>query len=354
MERDGAWIHSMGMTTPVGLRAAASATAIRAGISRLREHDFINRQGRPMILASLPDEVLPALVPELAAQHSLTSRQARMLRLATHALQEAAAPLKEEPLPLLLASPEPTPGRQGPLDAQFLQRLSLQTGIRFAAGTSRLSARGRAAGLELLKPALALLQSRTARAVLVGGVDSHVDAGVLGILDQEGRVHAEEVLDGFVPGEGAGFLLLSAQKILPNSRAIAHVSAPGLGEEQGHRYSEQPYLGDGLADAVRAAVEGASGLPIRTVFASLNGESFGAKEWGVAFIRNREALHPELRMEHPADCFGDLGAATGPVLVGLAALGLKRGHLPGPCLAWCSSETAPRAATLVSRGPMPS
>ncbi|WP_140862165.1 hypothetical protein [Myxococcus xanthus] len=124
MEHGGAWIHAVGMTTPVGLRAAASATAIRAGISRLREHDFINRQGRPMILASLPDEALPSLVPELAAQHSLTSRQARMLRLATHALQEAADLIKEEPLPLLLASPEPRapsplPGGQGPWMTNF-------------------------------------------------------------------------------------------------------------------------------------------------------------------------------------------------------------------------------------------
>ncbi|MFP2962241.1 beta-ketoacyl synthase N-terminal-like domain-containing protein [Myxococcus sp. 1LA] len=244
-----------------------------------------------MILAALADVDLPPLASPLAGRHDLTSRQLRMPA-------------------------------------------------------------GRAGTLALLGLAMELLSSRKANSVLVGGVDSRLDTGLLGVLDEEGRVHAEEVLDGFVPGEGAGFLLLSSRNTLPPSTRLAFVSTPGLGVEQGHRYSAEPYLGNGLADAIRSAVRGASGSPVRTVLASFNGESFGGKEWGVAFIPNRDAFHEEPRMEHPADCFGDLGAACGPVLVGLAALGLKKGYLPGPCLTWCSSEGAARAAALVSSDPV--
>jgi 3-oxoacyl-[acyl-carrier-protein] synthase-1 len=136
------------------------------------------------------------------------------------------------------------------------------------------------------------------------------------------------------------------------STGLTWLSAPGLGQEQGHRYSKEPYLGNGLADAVRAAVQGVPGRAIRTVFCSFNGESFGAKEWGVAAIRNAEALHGDFRLEHPADCFGDLGAAMAPVLVGLAALGLRKGYTPGPSLVWCASEGALRAASLVSSEPL--
>jgi 3-oxoacyl-[acyl-carrier-protein] synthase-1 len=354
MQGHGAWIHGVGMTTPLGLRAAATAAAVRGGISRLRESAIINRKGAPMILATLADADLPPLAPELARRPDLTSRQLRMLRLATPALQEAASALVpgERP-PLLLAGPEPHPKKPTPsLGEGFLELLALQTGVSLDQGRSEASSRGRAGGLELLGRAMGLLHSRRATSVLVGGVDSHLDTGLLGVLDEEGRVHADEVLDGFVPGEGAGFLLLSSRRVLPTSTALAFVSTPGTGVEQGHRYSVEPYLGNGLADAIRAAVGGSSRLSIQTVLASFNGESFGGKEWGVAFIRNREAFHPELRMEHPADCFGDLGAACGPVLVGLAVLGLKKGYLPGPCLAWCSSEGAPRAAALVSSEPV--
>jgi 3-oxoacyl-[acyl-carrier-protein] synthase-1 len=355
MESRGAWIHGVGMTTPLGLRAAATAAAVRGGISRHRESSIINRKGAPMILASLEDESLPPLASELATRHALTSRQLRMLRLATYALREAASalPPAERPL-LLLTGPEPHPKKPAlpPLGEGFLGALALQAGVSLDLARSEMTSNGRAGGVELLGRAMGLLHSRRATSVLVGGVDSHLDTGLLGLLDEEGRVHADEVLDGFVPGEGAGFLLLSLHRSLPGSTALAFVSAPGVGVEQGHRYSAEPCLGNGLADAIRAAVQGASGLQIRTVLASFNGESFGAKEWGVAFIRNREAFHAELRMEHPADCFGDLGAACGPVLVGLAALGLKKGYLPGPCLAWCSSEGALRAASLVSGEPV--
>lgn len=353
MQRLGAWIHGIGMTTPLGLQAAATAAAIRAGLSRIRESSFMNRRGRPMILSHLRDEHLPPLTQGLARRQELTSRQIRMLRLATHALQEALSPLQDaEGIPLLLVGPEPYPGQPPALENSFLDHLRAQTNAPLSRERSSVFPGGRAGGLEAIEAALKLLHERGFRYVLVGGVDSHVDADVLGLLDHDGRVHAEEVVDGFVPGEAAAFLLLSSRKQLPTSSALAYLSAPGIGQEQGHRYSDQPYLGNGLADAVRAATQGLPPRSIRTVFASLNGESFGAKEWGIAAIRNSDALREEFQMEHPADCFGDLGAAIGPVLIGLATFGLRKGYAPGPSLIWCASEGSPRAALLVGSEPV--
>jgi 3-oxoacyl-[acyl-carrier-protein] synthase-1 len=79
----------------------------------------------------------------------------------------------------------------------------------------------------------------------------------------------------------------------------------------------------------------------------MNGESHWAKEWGVGFIRNRAAFHPDHGMHHPADCVGDTGAACGPLMTGLAALGLRDGYRRGPCLVYCSSDDGPRAALAV-------
>lgn len=156
-------------------------------------------------------------------------------------------------------------------------------------------------------------------------------------------------MDGFAPGEGAAFLLLGSEKGAAqlDVRPSVRIGAPGLALEPGHRFADKPYRGEGLDQAIKGALAGADGMPVRTVYASLNGENFGAKEWGVALLRNATAIDPGFRMIHPADCFGDVGAAFGPMLIGLAAIALEEGYVQGPCLAWCASDGAPRAAVCV-------
>ena len=82
--------------------------------------------------------------------------------------------------------------------------------------------------------------------------------------------------------------------------------------------------------------------------ATVNGENFGAKEWGVAFSRCQGKIAPGFAILHPADGYGDLGAAVGPVLIGLAAAGLTDAYMRGPCLAWASSDAAARGATCIT------
>ena len=199
--------------------------------------------------------------------------------------------------------------------------------------------------------AMAVLAQEPDRPVMVGGLDSHLELPLLQSLDAEDRVLAEGIMDGFVPGEAAAFLVMvsEAGKTAQRAAAPVRVAAPGLADEQGHRESDQPYKGDGLAEAVRLALANGRIGAVKTVLAGLNGENIGAKEWGVASLRNHAQLDPDLRFEHPADCIGDTGAAVAPLLVGLAALGLESNTYPNPCLVWSASEGPRRAAACVSR-----
>lgn len=338
-------ITGMGMMTPIGDCAAQTASSVRAGICRYRESSIMNRRFRPMTLALLPDEALPALAEGLA-DRGLTTRQARMLRLAGPALREACESL-EERVPLFLATPEPHGDRPAPFEAGSLELLAIQAGecgARIDRDASRVFPLGRAGGLHALAAALEALAAG-APAVLVGGVDSHLDLHLLGTLDLEERVLAEGVMDGFCPGEGAAFLLLRPAE---GGASGCLVHPPGLASETGHRYSSEPHRGEALAEALRAALAALGGKPAHTVLASLNGESFGAKEWGVAVLRNRAGLADPFRLEHPAEGYGDAGAATAPLLLGIAAIGLRRGWLEGPALAWCSSERESRGAACVT------
>ena len=209
--------------------------------------------------------------------------------------------------------------------------------------------RDRAGGLHALQDALDLLVAGRHEAVLVGGVDTYCDPHILNFLDENDRVLAEGVMNGFCPGEGAGFVLLCSEKARAayNLKPVAKVHRPGLALEPGHRYSKEPYRGDGLADAVRGALE-VGVPPIGTVLSSFNGEHFGTKEWGVAFLRNRDRFVDSPKTVYPADSFGDIGAAFAPVLMGLAARGMNKGYYKGPSLIWCSSERDQRGAVCVT------
>lgn len=353
MRGQAAVILSVGMVTSVGIGAQQTAASVRAGICRFRETSIYDKRFQPFKMALLPEEALPPLEPSLDALVGLTARQARMLRLAAPTLREV---LLEAPnpgqVPVLLGTPEALPGRSDPAGEDFLDHLSVQAGLKFAIGESKVFPNGRAAGLMALKKGVEMIASGRQRHVVVGGVDSYLDLYLLGTLDMEGRILAQGVMDGFIPGEGAGFLLLSAD-IGRSSvvKPMARIEAAVVGAEKGHRYSQEVYRGEGLAETFQTLFQSDSSRSekVRTVFAGLNGESFWSKEWGVAYLRSKEHFADDFRLKHPADCFGDPGAALGPLMIGMATIGMKRDYIEEPCLIWCSSDREERGATLIQK-----
>lgn len=343
----GAELLGVGMMTPVGVTAPSTAAAIRAGIIRTRETPLLDLRFRPYIGAFIPEEHLPE--PDLPAARGLAAREQRMLRLALPALREAAEGLTR-PVPLMLGLPEGSAaGKHEPVP--FLKALSHASGLALDMDRSRCFPKGRAAGLLALDAAVRLLDEGRVPDVLVGGVDSLLDPMTLAALEGEGRIRQHGPVDGLIPGEGGVFLWLgrpgSGKRL--NRRPVARIVATATGTEPGHRYSREPYLGEGLAEACRllfAAIP--AGLPpVRCVYAGFNGERFWAKEWGVTFLRSRERFVESYEIAHPAENVGDPGAAYGPLMVGVAALGLRKGYCKGPVLVWCSSDHEARGAALL-------
>jgi 3-oxoacyl-[acyl-carrier-protein] synthase-1 len=348
-------IASAGLITPVGLSLRETATSARARVARLREIDWRDRRFEPFIVGTVPEDGLPDLAPPLAEQ-LMQTREARMLRLAHAALEEALAPIaatmaaQKQRVPLLLGLPEHHTTQ--PLDPKrFLARLDQQCPNLLDLTACVAAPRGRAAGLLALRQAQRWLAEGTHRHVLVGGVDSLVDLYVLGTLDMEQRVRGETVSDGFTPSEGAAFVLLTTAE---DARAdhlptLAQVLGVATGQEPGHLYAEEPYRGEGLAGAFAQLFEHAPPpRPVATVYCSFNGERYWAREFGVARIRQAAAFEPEAAMEHPAEVFGDLGAAHGPALLALAAHAVREGYRRAPCLVYASSDHADRAVALLA------
>lgn len=348
-------IVSMGMVTPVGLDAEQTAASVRAGIARKQESAIMDERFEPIVLGYLPTEVLPALDAALETRVGLTSLQRRLLRLASPALQETLLDgVDTSNTPILLAAPRPAASRPPIVEQDFFEMLDLQSGVSFATGDSQVFPVGRAGLFQALKTAINdFLAKGKAEFVWVGGVDSYVDLVRLSILQSEGRLARADVFDGFTPGEGAAFFLLTTRERCEREglNAMGYVAGVGVAEEAGHRYSEEPYLGEGLAvavaDAATQLAKAGATEPAPLVMAGLNGESFNAKEWGVAHVRNRELLAEELQVEHPAEYTGDMGAALAPIMMGVAAKWMATGHMPGPALVWASSDEAERGAVFI-------
>ena len=344
-------VVGVGAVSPIGLSLAETAASARARLARLREIAWRDRRFQPFIAGAVPDEGLPELEPELSGQY-LQYREARMLRLAHVALEEALQPIAgyQAAIPLLLGLPEHHTTK--PLDPKkFLIKLAQQSKIKLDQSRSVAAAKGRAAGLMAFRRAIAMLEANEAEFVLVGGVDSLIDLYVLGTLDMQGRIRNEINSDGFAPGEGAAFLLLTkaenaAQKAL---QPCAQILGSALGQEPGHIYAQAPYLGEGLAATFSVLLtEANASSAIGCVFSSFNGERYWGKEFGVARLRNSAAFMPDHQMEHPAECFGDLGAAHGAMLAVLAVHGVQKHYRHSPCLVYASSDYGERGAVLLA------
>lgn len=347
----GIVVVGVGMMTPVGLTAVETTASVRAGTTRFSETSFMDRRFEPFTLAEVPEEGLPELAEALDRQR-LTGRDRRMLRLASSPLAECLSVLPPglPPPPLHLALPELETTL--PLDgAKFLASLASQADDRFRPAQSSADYRGRAGGLRAIEAASSAVVTGAERFAIAGGVDTFRDPYVLGTLDREGRVKSSGNPDGFIPGEGAAFVLLTTNEVAGSLGVdpLAVLSPVAIGTERGHLYSDEPYLGEGLASTLQAVLQNGAGRgPIQEVYSSMNGESHWAKEWGVGFLRSRPAFSEEHGMYHPADCYGDIGAAVGPALVGMAAIGIRFGYRSPPSLVYTSSDRGERAALTVT------
>ena len=316
----------------------------RSRVSRITNSSVIDRHLDPVPMGLVPETALDADDAGLDSR-AWPSRGRRMLRLSVPALRELGSSLGDAPVTLYLGLPELT-AEDSPWIEEFSKQLCGRAGLTLDESSSQIFPHGRASALLALESALAALGSDPSQPILVGGVDTFLDLRLLAMLGEERRILGPRVMDGFIPGEGAAFLLLkSAQESGPGAGVIQGAAST---TDPGHRYGTEPARGEGLAQALDLLRGRLSSVaPIRSTFAGFNGENFDAKLWGVAQLRHNDLFDPGMALEHPASCFGDTGAATGAILAVLAAAALSAQHRQGPALVWAASDRAERGCALV-------
>lgn len=328
-------VRAVGAVCSVGDGALECSTSVRARIQRVTETSFRSRGGAACRMGMVPEETLGELWMEALGPRTTAYRRA--LRLARCAITEAGDACGGGALPVSLVT------RGDEQGSALLDDLSLLLGPRIERAASRQFAIGSAGVFVALLDAAHRVADGEA-AVMVVAADSPYDPGRLDALQRSRRLLTDDVTDGFIPGEGAAALVVTAAT--PGSLAV--IARVGVEHDGFHPDGDAALTGDGLTAAVHAAMDG-SAAPARGVWASLNGESWTAKEWGLAARRAHRAIDADARVEHPAECFGDTGAALGAMLLVLATVAMHRRQNDGPLLVWSASEEGFRGAARVER-----
>lgn len=349
-EADSVCVVGLGACTSVGASAASSAASVRGGICAFAEHPhMIDTAGNPMIVANasyLPDELVGA---------------DRFLHLGMRAAQEALNAFnvlleRALPVPIIIGLPAPRPGLPRELNQLVSEEFKAMAAKNFAATTVEVIETGHSAGLMALEAGSRKIRQGLTEFCLIGGADSYMDPETLEWLEECDQLHSAGEMNnawGFIPGEAAGFCLLASHKTLKKYQVqgLAGITATATAREKNLIKTKTICLGEGLTAAFRQVLQDIplSGTKISTIICDMNGEPYRAEEYGFTAVRVSEYFDAVDDFLAPADCWGDVGAASGPLYVMLAAAGWKRRYAKGPnALIWTSSEGGERSAALLT------
>ena len=346
------YIAGTGVLTAIGNNMEMVYWVSRAGISGAESADYFTHDRKRMVLGLVPDGALPPLHERLDFSGKLSFRDRRILRMSHVAAFDAMQHhLQVEPVPLIFAAPAIYPGVDCRLDQHFISYFQQQTGLPIDLQVSRLNYTGRTGVLDALKQAQHYLYDAGYQYVLIGGADSYQHSGLLQLLDSTARVKAQRVYsigseDNFVPGEGAGFLLMThnPQAALQLNGRRIRIAEPGFGLEPGHLYSDEPNQGAGLDQAFKEALANSPDIPpIGLIYNSMNGEDFWGRELKVALMRSSRHMN-EPQIEHPAENYGDIGSATAALLLSLTQRHLLQNPDINSGLVYSAADQSYRAA----------
>lgn len=329
-------ITAVNCITAVGHDAAMTAAAVRAGITRFSEYDdYLDREGNPVTVARIR-----GIADGLVA----VERMAETARLCLENLLNNNFQKNEPLLPnfhlFLGVASENRPGPRyeescfGPMIGIMKNRTNMRSMESVPLGNAAMQNAVAQVGK--------LIESNPDAVFIVGCVDSLLRHSTLNWFEQAGRLKSASYgrHQGLIAGEAACFMIVEdpARARHAGRPVLARITGIGLAEEPEPRAYSGSGRGTGLTEACRAALSGKSDRGICSVFGDLNGENTRAMEWSIAARRCFPGTAPNRRFWTPANCYGDIGAASGAVMAAMAAQGFTRKWLKGPVLTFCSDD----------------
>jgi len=349
------YIAATGMITPVGINTQMTAASINADVSAYAESDYISKTGKKIKVSKVPDD---ALLFDIDIDKDIFFRPQyeRVIKMALLALKDVfdTAQCKKslhQPIPLILALPENIPSVDQIPTNYLIESITKHSELPIDDSRIHRIHTGRAASLQALALAERYLYEQNEDFVLVGSSDSYLSLSLLNYLDEHDRLLYDGSTNGFCPGEGACFILLTRniQYAQRENNQVVALNPVGLADEAGFIESSEPYQGNGLDQAFKKAIANSASSNISHVYSSMNGEHYWVKELGVAMTRSHQFFSGDNIVVHPVDCLGDMGAALGSTMLSLSALKLLSAQNERKHLVYCASDGAKRSAVVVEK-----
>lgn len=341
-------ITAVNSITAVGYDAAMTAAAVRAGVSRFSEFDeYLDREGNPITVARIRGiadnldsvermgEIAARCLNHLLVKYfgNAAQRHSRIRLFLGSASEERPGPRYEESCEWSLSG--------------ILEKWTVKPSIE-------TYPMGNASVPHAIAEACRVVESCPDVLCIVGGIDSLLRESTLNWFEQDGRLKSisRGRHQGLVAGEAVCFMTVECPERArqANRAVLASITGLGLAEEPNPRSSNPSGLGAGLTEACRTALAGKDARCIQTALGDLNGENSRSVEWSIA-EKNCFGIRDERRrLWTPANCYGDVGAASGAVLTAVATQGFVRGWLQGQALVFCSNDHGPCGALVMEHG----
>ena len=334
-------IVATSMVTPLGINTEVTSAIMRCKYNLFSQSGFF--------AAGYNEE--PVNVSEIIGYGDVTgeTKQQAICLSSIQQILDAHPAAGQSTLPLLLCLAE---AEREHYDIEYINRLFQGIDNAFSCiseGSTMMIRDGRTGFVKALELAQSQLYEDDKPYVLIVATDSLVNRRDInhygGDLYGKGcrLLHAENS-NGFIPGEATAAILMSRPDKYESSLECVGI---GFGEEPTLVGSEGVMRAEGLSAAVKAAFTDAGIAPHHADwrYCSASGESYFFDEMGLALQKNFRVLKPEYPMWSTADCLGEIGAATGAVMIADAQQAFIKGYAPGP-LVMCqlSNDNHNRAA----------
>lgn len=333
-------IVATGSATSIGACSLSSSAALRGRINLFREYE--------LLVSCSGEAPIMAFAPYLEQRGGV----ARMQALLDTALMDCFNGNSRFPeaIPCVICLPQPRPGFSQTEAVEVARQLP-QSWPQLQVSTGDLLCQGHAGGYAALPLVQRYLQAGHSFCLLAG-VDSYVDGLALDFLQGGNLLHHEDNPYGFVPGEGAGCVLMCNSQTLHKHKLVSLGTVYACASSDETKHSQGVCTGEGLTQAIEQVMQARpaelQAQQITQTICDLNGQMQRVDEYGFALTRLSQHFIDPGNFITPADCWGDVGAATGPLSMALTAT--KRPYVPllPLVLQWAASFGALRSAVLMS------
>ncbi len=333
-------IKASGMVTSVGFNSPASCAAMRAGIRGVCEsHLWDAESGKHLDVGKV---YLPHWWDSIGKLADLTAP-------AIAECMQAAEPVSGQNIPLFLGVSIPRRlARPADLEQNILAEIQGRLSFRIHPRSEVIARANISIAIGLQKAAYVLSQEQLPYCI-VAGADSLIDQELANYYLAQRRLLTSKNSNGFVLGEAGSAVLVSAAS---GQESRLEILGVGVARETAPIESDEPLRGEGLIQAVGNALRDA-GLAFDDLqyrIADLNGEHYKFKEMVFLMLRCERKVKPKLfDLWHPIEYVGEVGAAIGPLVMGVALHASRMAYGVGPnLLCTFSNDDGERAAIVAS------